>query len=203
MNISPNYGFYLPSRDADDIVDINQLSENFVKIDDEMSNISENKSVDQSYNPQSENAQSGKAVAEALADKMDKFGEVENSTEQGGTTRINMPEPCFQMDICNGSVLIDITPTYLGYFINDEFCFALSTSPERVFSIYASLDMEKNRIKNVFCDNNSNNTDAVNKGYVDDFIVATEQHIFEILRENYVSKEQLDNAIGEALEGDY
>ena len=138
--------------------------------------------VDQVYNPESENAQSGKAVAEAVADKMDKFGEVENSTEQGGTTRINMPEPCFQMGIYNGNVLVDITPTYLGYFINGEFCFALSTSPERVFSIYASLDMVNNAIKNVFCDSNSNNTDAVNKGYVDDAI---------------------SSAIGQALEGDY
>ena len=33
MDKSTNYGFYLPSRDADDIVDINQLSENFKKID--------------------------------------------------------------------------------------------------------------------------------------------------------------------------
>lgn len=30
-----------------------------------------------------------------------------------------------------------------------------------------------------------------------------EQYIFEVLRENYVSKEQLDTAIGQALEGDY
>jgi hypothetical protein len=33
MNKSDNYGFYLPSRDADDIADINQISENFRIID--------------------------------------------------------------------------------------------------------------------------------------------------------------------------
>ena len=35
------------------------------------------KTADQKYNPESENAQSGKAVAEAISNKMDKFGEVE------------------------------------------------------------------------------------------------------------------------------
>ena len=33
MYKSQNFGFYLPSRDTDDIVDINQISENFKKID--------------------------------------------------------------------------------------------------------------------------------------------------------------------------
>lgn len=66
MQNSKNYNFYLPSRDADDIVDVNQLSENFVKIDSEMSEMLKGKGVDQTYNPESENAQSGKAVAEAV-----------------------------------------------------------------------------------------------------------------------------------------
>ena len=40
MKTSKKYGFYLPSRDTDDIVDINQLSENFEIIDQEMSSVS-------------------------------------------------------------------------------------------------------------------------------------------------------------------
>lgn len=33
MNLSTNYSFNLPSRDGDDIVDVNLISENFEKID--------------------------------------------------------------------------------------------------------------------------------------------------------------------------
>lgn len=40
MRISKKYGFYLPSRDADDVVDINQISANFEIIDEEMSSVS-------------------------------------------------------------------------------------------------------------------------------------------------------------------
>lgn len=36
MDISTNYGFFLPSRDADDIADINQISDNFRTIDEKM-----------------------------------------------------------------------------------------------------------------------------------------------------------------------
>ena len=38
---------------------------------------------------------------------------------------------------------------------------------------------------------------------LEEIMTNKEQYIFEVLRENYVSKEQLDNAIGQALEGDY
>ena len=36
MRKSKNFGFYLPSRDADDVADINQISENFENIDKEL-----------------------------------------------------------------------------------------------------------------------------------------------------------------------
>lgn len=36
MDISTNYGFFLPSRDTDDIADINQISDNFRIIDGKM-----------------------------------------------------------------------------------------------------------------------------------------------------------------------
>ena len=67
MRKSEKYDFYLPSRDVDDIVDINQLSENFLKIDSELSEMIKGKGVDQTYNPNSSNPQSGKAVASATA----------------------------------------------------------------------------------------------------------------------------------------
>ena len=66
MKKSENYGFYLPSRDADDIVDINQLSENFSTIDKELSEMIKGKGVDQIYKPDSSNPQSGKAISGAL-----------------------------------------------------------------------------------------------------------------------------------------
>lgn len=45
--------------------------------------------IDQEYNPESENAQSGTAVAEAVADKMDKFGEVDDSDEFDTTVTLS------------------------------------------------------------------------------------------------------------------
>lgn len=39
MDRSTNYNFYLPSRDADDIADINQISDNFRTVDTKMKNI--------------------------------------------------------------------------------------------------------------------------------------------------------------------
>lgn len=66
MEKSENYGFFLPSRDADDIVDVNQISENFRKIDDEMSEMLKGKGVDQTFKSDSLNPQSGKAIAGAL-----------------------------------------------------------------------------------------------------------------------------------------
>ena len=66
MEKSKNYDFFLPSRESDDIVDINQISENFRKIDDEMSEMLKGKGVDQTFKPDSVNPQSGKAIASAL-----------------------------------------------------------------------------------------------------------------------------------------
>ena len=110
METSTKYGFYLPSRDTDDIADINQISDNFRKIDDEVQEKLEsgknlktinNQSLlgsgnieiqggsgeaDQKYSPTSTNAQSGIAVAEAVSGKMDKFGEV---SELGGDQYIS------------------------------------------------------------------------------------------------------------------
>lgn len=66
MDKSKNYGFNLPSRDTDDIADINQISENFRIIDEELSGVIKGKGVDQVYNAESRNPQSGKAISGEL-----------------------------------------------------------------------------------------------------------------------------------------
>jgi hypothetical protein len=86
MERSENFNFYLPSRDADDVADINQISENFRVIDagvvkkvsgkglssndytDEEKNklAKVNPEIDQVFDAESENPQSGKAVAETI-----------------------------------------------------------------------------------------------------------------------------------------
>lgn len=75
MEYSEKYNFYLPSRDGDDIADVNQISDNFriveenipskKDLDDAVGNVKIE--VDQTYEPNSSNAQSGKAVNEALS----------------------------------------------------------------------------------------------------------------------------------------
>ena len=61
MEKSANYNFNLPNSANDEIADINDISDNFRIIDEIM------KETDQTYSPTSENAQSGKAVSEALS----------------------------------------------------------------------------------------------------------------------------------------
>ena len=60
METSTNFGFNLPSRDNDDIADINQISDNFRIIDEIM------KETEQTFSGTSENPQSGIAVAQAV-----------------------------------------------------------------------------------------------------------------------------------------
>lgn len=60
MEKSTNYNFNLPNSANDEIADINDISDNFRIIDEKLK-------IDQTYNHVSENAQSGKAVAEAIS----------------------------------------------------------------------------------------------------------------------------------------
>lgn len=60
MEISERFGFNLPSRDGDDLADINQISDNFRIIENVVPY------VDESYNPKSKNPQSGEAVFGAI-----------------------------------------------------------------------------------------------------------------------------------------
>ena len=65
MEYSENFNFALPSRDNDiDLADINEIANNFRKIDEKAV---KKEDIDQTYDPKSENPQSGVAVAEALA----------------------------------------------------------------------------------------------------------------------------------------
>ncbi len=85
MERSKNYNLYLPSSDDDDLAEVNELSSNFEVIDTVLGDkeeltTDENETfvgainevngkiptVDQTYDPESEHAQSGKAVAEAI-----------------------------------------------------------------------------------------------------------------------------------------
>lgn len=59
METSTKFGFNLPSRDNDDIADINQISDNFRIIDEKLA-------IDQTFSETSENPQSGIAVAQAV-----------------------------------------------------------------------------------------------------------------------------------------
>lgn len=88
MEKSQKFGFHLPSRDSDDIADINQISDNFRIIDenipskDELKNEIEKEKVivDQIYNSKSKHPQSGIAVAEAISStKDDIYNNVSNS----------------------------------------------------------------------------------------------------------------------------
>lgn len=60
MEISERFGFNLPSRDGDDLADINQISDNFRIIENVVPY------VDGKFDPKSQNAQNGEAVSEAV-----------------------------------------------------------------------------------------------------------------------------------------
>ena len=122
---SEKFGFYLPSRDDDDIADINQISENFRIIDENLQKKEEleksfekkqdvlisGKSIktlngesilgegnikieiDQTYNPQSENAQSGEAVAQAINEFSENFKTINGTSLIGkGNIEIEIPD---------------------------------------------------------------------------------------------------------------
>ena len=77
MEKSANYNFNLPNSANDEIADINDISDNFRIIDEELA-------TDQTYDPESANAQSGTAVAEAVEQAIDKCGTAIISTSDTG-----------------------------------------------------------------------------------------------------------------------
>ena len=100
MEKSEKFGFILPSRDSDDIADINQISDNFRIIDenipskDELKNEIEKEKiiVDQIYNSKSKNPQSGKAVAEAIAENKTPVDLVYNPESENAQSGIAVDE---------------------------------------------------------------------------------------------------------------
>ena len=103
MEYSTNFNFALPSRDNDvDLADINEISNNFRKIDEnavikevgkglstndfttaekeKLANALTSENIDQIYSATSGNAQSGAAVAEALGTIVKDLEPIPNET---------------------------------------------------------------------------------------------------------------------------
>lgn len=72
MKETPNFGFRLPEET--DLASINDVNSNFRNLDNKLLNLKE---ADLNYDPESKNAQSGKAVASALAN----YVSVDDNTE--------------------------------------------------------------------------------------------------------------------------
>lgn len=116
MDISANYGFYLPSRDGDDIADINQISDNFKKIDKELSEMIKGKGVDQTYNPTSTNPQSGTAVAGAVENFISREEETEwifDGGDASGSIKIINPVDSEMSDESDNAVQNKVVKKYV------------------------------------------------------------------------------------------
>ena len=101
MEKSEKFSFNLPSSNSDDIADINQISDNFRIIDENIPSKDELKSeiekekiiVDQVYDPESENAQSGIAVDEAIKQTNNIFSNALKGTKSGAAVVANDVSP--------------------------------------------------------------------------------------------------------------
>lgn len=116
MDISDNYGFYLPSRDGDDIADINQISDNFRKIDTELSEMIKGKGVDQTYDPTSKNPQSGTAVADAVENFISREEETEwifDGGDASGSIKIINPVDSEMSDTSDNAVQNKVVKKYV------------------------------------------------------------------------------------------
>ena len=83
MEYSKNFGFALPSSANDiDLADINEIANNFRKIDEKTV---KKEDVDQVYNPTSENPQSGVAVAQAVEQALENV-EIDIDDEMSDTS---------------------------------------------------------------------------------------------------------------------
>ena len=142
MNISENFKFNLPSRDSDDIVDVNLLSENFSKIDSELSEMIKGKGVDQSYSPTSKNPQSGTAVAGAISNLVS----LEDNTEwifdggdASGSVEIDLVIDGEMSDTSNNPVSNKVIKKYVDnmvdliYPVGSIYMSANDTSPSILF----------------------------------------------------------------------
>ena len=134
MEQSSYFGFNLPSSDSDIIADINAISDNFRTIDNELSGVFKGEGVDQVYNPESKNAQSGIAVAEATSNLIS----LEDNTEwvfDGGSSSGSVDIDLVIDDEMSG-VSNNLVPNkIIKKYVDEKF---LSVYP--VGSIYMSIN---------------------------------------------------------------
>ena len=142
MEKSENYGFNLPNSENDEIADINLISENFSKIDSELSEMIKGKGVDQSYSPTSKNPQSGTAVAGAISNLVS----LEDNTEwifdggdASGSVEIDLVIDGEMSDTSNNPVSNKVIKKYVDnmvdliYPVGSIYMSANDTSPSILF----------------------------------------------------------------------
>lgn len=142
MEKSENYGFNLPNSENDGIADINLISENFSKIDSELSEMIKGKGVDQSYSPTSKNPQSGTAVAGAISNLVS----LEDNTEwifdggdASGSVEIDLVIDAEMSDTSNNPVSNKVIKKYVDnmvdliYPVGSIYMSANDTSPSILF----------------------------------------------------------------------
>ena len=142
MEKSENYGFNLPNSENDGIADINLISENFSKIDSELSEMIKGKGVDQSYSPTSKNPQSGTAVAGAISNLVS----LEDNTEwifdggdASGSVEIDLVIDGEMSDTSNNPVSNKVIKKYVDnmvdliYPVGSIYMSANDTSPSILF----------------------------------------------------------------------
>ena len=142
MEKSENYGFNLPNSENDEIADINLISENFSKIDSELSEMIKGKGVDQSYSPTSKNPQSGTAVAGAISNLVS----LEDNTEwifdggdASGSVEIDLVIDGEMSDTSNNPVSNKVIKKYVDnmvdliYPVGSIYMSANDTSPSTLF----------------------------------------------------------------------
>lgn len=142
MEKSENYNFNLPNSENDEIADINLISENFAKIDSELSEMIKGKGVDQSYSPTSKNPQSGTAVAGAISNLVS----LEDNTEwifdggdASGSVEIDLVIDGEMSDTSNNPVSNKVIKKYVDnmvdliYPVGSIYMSANDTSPSILF----------------------------------------------------------------------
>lgn len=142
MEKSENYNFNLPNSENDEIADINLISENFSKIDSELSEMIKGKGVDQSFSPTSKNPQSGTAVAGAISNLVS----LEDNTEwifdggdASGSVEIDLVIDGEMSDTSNNPVSNKVIKKYVDnmvdliYPVGSIYMSANDTSPSILF----------------------------------------------------------------------
>lgn len=148
MKRSEHYSFYLPSRDSDDdVVDINQISDNFQTIDGALNAKASNLDIEKLSNELTTVNNAVSNIDVAVKTKQDKFAEV---TEDENTRTIDFNKK-FKGIIKNSDGAVSIEAQHIS--LNSESDF---------------IDVSAARIENLGTPEYY--TDAATKGYVDDAI---------------------------------